>query len=217
MFVACSCTGFAGCFTCGAMRMLFSMWCTRRCTCPADMRTERTEVTVMLRAASQRIHGCTANIGAVEIDQCTIGFATFANVSRSTRLGCMDRFFTCLDTSLQVVFVRCGSLHIVLRSGVKKRISLTRPHGRPTLDNYARNCKLPHRLQAIKTVYSFLAAQAIVVGLPSIVFTKAIGCCCNLHRCECLSSAFQALELQHLAGAVCRLKPVRDPTGCERI
>ncbi|MGI4843716.1 MAG: hypothetical protein ACRYF7_10425 [Janthinobacterium lividum] len=117
MFVARSCTGVACRFTCGAMCMLVSMRCTRRRTCPANMCTERTEITVMLRSASQRIHGCATNIGAIEIDQGAIGCATFANVSRSTRLGCMDSFFTCLDTGLQVVFVHFGSLHMVSIAG----------------------------------------------------------------------------------------------------
>lgn len=93
------------------------------------MRTERTEVAVMLRSASQRIHGCAANIGAIEIDQCTIGPPTLANVGRSTCLGGMDGFFTCLDTGLQVVLVTRRSLHMVLLSGFKNRVILTRSQG----------------------------------------------------------------------------------------
>ena len=52
----------------------------------------------MLGPTSQSIHGCATNIGAIEIDSCAIGFTIFANVSRSTRLSCMDGFFTCLDS-----------------------------------------------------------------------------------------------------------------------
>jgi tartrate dehydratase alpha subunit/fumarate hydratase class I-like protein len=92
------------------------------------MRTERAEVAVMLRPARQRIHRCAANVGAIEIDQCTLGFAAFANVSRSTRLGSMDGFFTCLDTGLQIFLVRSGSLHMVLL-GKLKRMVLRRSQG----------------------------------------------------------------------------------------
>lgn len=54
---------------------------------------------------------------------------TLANVSRSTCLGSMDGFFTCLDTGLQVILVTRRSLHMVLLSRFKNKMILTRSQG----------------------------------------------------------------------------------------
>ena len=123
MLITCSSTGFARSFAGGAMCVLVCMRCACGRACSANVRTKGTKVAMMLRPSSQNVHGCAANVSAIEIDQCTIGFATFANISRSTRLGSMDGFFARLDTGLQVVLVRCACLHMVLRNRFKKRIT----------------------------------------------------------------------------------------------